>query len=436
MNLQIKIVLVTLISITGGGLGFLKELFIPVIIGVNDVSDAYYAALGIIFFWIVIFDIFTFQNIFLPFYQRLLAKGLKNQLAKLFINFLLALIILLIFISFITFFSPNFYLKFLMPGLSNKQQFITIKLLKAMSPLIIFTGLASFFQVICNAHNSFVVPGFFRCSNNFLAIFFIVIFKENIRNNIIILGVCILISGIISNVLIIWSGLRLAPSLKLKPPKIADLSNIKLNEILFFLPILFIFFDPLVCLIQRSIASNLDIGSLTIFNYSSKLFSFSSNFFVTNFVNILFPKMVNIFEKEKEKEKRFFKQCSLGLLIIMGILTIGFLSVAHIILETFMGSNMDVKSLRCLIESLNWFGLGIIPFGFIIYFNRLFFTYKQQNRYFKIFFISLLINILCAFMLSKSIGVKGIAVAQTLSNTIAAIWLFYVFRTIIHDNKG
>ncbi|MCK4592711.1 murein biosynthesis integral membrane protein MurJ [Candidatus Parcubacteria bacterium] len=178
------------------------------------------------------------------------------------------------------------------------------------------------------------------------------------------------------------------------------------------------------------IASTLAEGSLTVFNIANNLQSFPLGLFAISFAVASFPTLSALSSEENRKE--FAKNLTiitrqiLFLIIPVSILLI--VLRAQIVRVIYGTGKIGWEETILLFEVLAIFSISLFAQGLIPLLSRAFWALHDAKTPFLTSFISVIINIILAFSLSKQYGIVGLVGAFSISSIVNALLLYYLIN--------
>lgn len=180
-------------------------------------------------------------------------------------------------------------------------------------------------------------------------------------------------------------------------------------------------------LIDRTVASSLGAGAITILNYSGKLNGAILSLSIIAILNILFPKFSSLvsennIEKLKEQVKYIINMIFIFAFPIMfGIITLN----KEVSIFIFGRGNLDKESVLATAKCLSFYSLCFVALCLRDLSTKIFYSFKNSKTPVINSSIGIILNIILNITLSKYLGVSGIALATSISTIFISILLFY-----------
>lgn len=412
----------TLYTAFGKGAGFLIPFFIAAWFGVSPEMDAFFFAYAIIFFFATSFSI-VIESIIVPFIAEADAKG---EDVGLFVGRVLGIsavgigaltVVLLLAIkpmmSVISNFSPE--------GL----ELIFIILLET-SPLAILLVWTSVLSGSFNAYRNFSAPALSPAFRAFVTLAFIYLLKDAFGVHSIAWGY---VAGEVSRLLILMLILKKQRLFELK---LAFSWNEKFKDFLKVssYQVAGMSLAVLSPLIDRIMASWLSPKSVSMLEYSEKLFFIPSNLFTMGFLTVLLSKWSNEHYNGGDLNKglsRILKTLTPFLLVFTAAC---FLLGGPATKAIYGSGTISGEDLATIAVLFSFFVLGIpaIMVGHI--FSRGLLVQKDTVSLFKVASFKVALNIILNLVFISYFGLPGIAISSTVTAILAMAAYYYYFRML------
>ncbi len=408
----------TFLNIFAKGITALIPFFIAWIYGSNFQTDAFFFSFGTILFLSNIFAL-TVEDMGVPFIVEKRTDG-KN-ISSFISSLMFFSIIFLIFISFIFIFLLKKYILTL-TNFDFKTTKLILELIIKMLPLIFLLTLNSILCGAANAYKIFHLPPVSHGIRTVVVLLSMYFLRH--------LGIYALVFGYLvgEGVKFIFSlfylrkiGLKI--SFKFNP-EVFNFFKVSFNKLMAS------FFQAVRPFIDRIFASLFSTGSVSILEYSEKLFLIPLIFFYPGFTSVVFSRWSEHYYRGEIEEirKGFFKVGAVVLFIT--ILLTFILYTARFPAVSFIYGRGKVKP-EVLTELSGIFGmysLGIAPTVFVLFLERILLIFKETKILLIIIFTGTVLKITLNFIFSKILGLKGIALAYSVSNVFIFFFLFFAVK--------
>jgi putative peptidoglycan lipid II flippase len=401
-------------------LGFLREIVLSYYYGTSAVSDAYLVSL------IIPGTIFAFIGAglttnFIPIYTEVENKEGKNS-ANLFINNVLSFILLLaILIIILTFFFTKQIVQLFALGFEGETLSIAIYFTRVSIIGIIFYGINYAFTGYLNVKNKFIIPVLTTLPFNITIILSIILSYYN-NQNLLAYG---------SLLAIILQVLFMLPSMLKKGFEYRMVFNLKdqhLKKIIYLsIPVILgTSVNQINRLVDRTIASNIIIGGISALNYADRLNHFVLGIFVTSITTVVFPSFAKLYIEKKniELKKSYIEYMIIIALILIPATVVSLIFSRQIVDLLFGRGEFDANSLQLTSSALFFYSLGLIGIGIRELTSRVFFAMHNTKTPMFNAAIGMGLNIALNIILSRLMGISGLALATSISAIFTAILMF------------
>lgn len=412
------IIIVFFINVISKIMGFGREIALSYFFGATQITDAYLVStIFPSFFQIIVIGILA---AYIPIYSDINQK-LGNDRALEFTNNFLNIIL---FFSLGTFlisyiFSENIVKIFLINSNENTLK-LAIYFTKITIGSIFFTVISTLFSGFLQLNNRFFIVAFRGIILNLVNILGVYIsYKYNFK----LLAMFFVISAFSHFFILIPSILKTGYHYKF----ILNLKDKYLKEILLisFPVILGSSIEQLNLLVDRSIASRLGEGAISILNYSSKLNIAILSLSVTVILGVLFPKIAKLVSSNDMLGlKKQVRQITNFILIFTIPIVSGLIYLGKDLVNLVFGrGNITDRDLKLIGISLVFYSLCLLGLSFRDLFTKIFYSFKNTKVPVINSAIGIGLNIILNLTLPKYFGIPGIALATSISSIFISILL-------------
>lgn len=422
----IVLMVLTIISkITGFG----REITLSYFFGASNVSDAYLISLTIptvIFAFIGV----GLKTTYIPMYSRVLhQKGIQaaNEFTNNVVSFLFILCsVIVIFVFGFT----EFVVKLFASGFHGETLELAIVLTRISIFSIYFIGLNYIYEAYLQVKNMFIIPALVGIPLNIIVIISIIIGYE--------LDYKILAYG---QVLAVASQLLLLiPTIYKKGYKFklifkAKDENIK-KMILLSLPVVMgTSLDQINKLIDKTLASRITEGGISSLVYANKLNLFIIGIFVLTISTVLYPKITKMAEEKNIKRLKKSLANSIGAVsfLILPIMVGSMLFAEQIVTLLYGRGAFNSENITSTSSALFYYTIGMLGFGYREILSKVFYSLQDTKTPTYNAALGIIINIILNIVLSRYMGINGLALATSLATTITAVLLYFKLRKKIGD---
>jgi len=186
-------------------------------------------------------------------------------------------------------------------------------------------------------------------------------------------------------------------------------------------------------LVDRTIASKITVGGITALNYANRLNLFIQAVFVMSIATIFYPTITRmVVEKNFDNLKKLLQETVNVILLLVLPITVGTIIFSQNIVFVLFGRGaFDIKAISLTSAALLFYSIGMLGFGLREILSRVFYAMQDTKTPTINAAIGMIINILLNIVLSKYMGIGGLALATSIAATITTILLFFSLRNKI-----
>lgn len=418
--------IIMLVSLISRFLGFIRDILIGKNFGAGAYTDAYNIAVS------VPETIFTLVGLaistaFLPTLSRIKAEKGQNEMY----NFANNVINILFVISLILFIVTSIFSKEIVYlfGPSEKTTVIAIGLLRITLINILFLSVNACFTTLLQVNEDFVIPSILGLFFNLPMILYLLFFR-----NYDILGLTI--ANVIGNFLRVVVQVPSLAAHGYKYKFTIDLKDERLKAILILIiPVIIgAGANSLNMVVDKYIALKFPDGSVSALDYAQKLIIFINTIITTSVTSIVYPLMANLRNKgDNYGFLNMLKKSILYLGILLIPISIGVIIFnSEIVRIAYERGAFDNKAVEMTSLALLGYGFGIFFTGIRDILNSTLFSMGKTKVTTTNGIIGVFINITLCIILSKYLGIMGIALASGIAMSVTA---FLLFKSIIKLEK-
>ncbi len=411
-------------------LGLVRDSMLAASFGTGMEADAFLSAtkLPTTMFDMVVGGVISAS--FIPIFTGILAKKDKKsamEFANKFITLIL-MITLAITVIGIVFAKP--LTSFIAPGYMGDKFELTVKLTSIMFPMIIFTGLAFSFVGILQSMGEYNIPSIISLVSNLAIILYFPLFCD--KYGVVGLSVTMVIAWSLQALVQIPSLVKFRYKFRLDF-KIKDeniISAIKLAG-----PMLIsTWVQPLSNLITARLASGTD-GAYASLELANRLYIIVTGVFSFVVTNLIFPKLSKANVSNNEDEARSLVSNSLkALLIIILPIMAGFIILATPVTSIiYEHGKLDNSGVIVVSGALRFYSVGMVGLAANEVLSKTFFSMRDSKTPMVNALLSMILNIVCAYLLFGKMGTNGLALSVAIGSIFNAI--LNLLCLIGKDNK-
>ena len=419
--------IIMIVSLISRALGFIRDMLIAKNFGAGIYTDAYNIAVSVpeIIFTLVGLAIST---AFLPMLSKVKAKKGKKEMYSFANNVInILFIVSLIFFMITSIFSKEIVNIF---GFSEETSLLAIKLLKITLLNLLFLSINACFTSLLQVNEDFVVPSILGLFFNLPMILYLLLFKNY---DIVGLTIANVIGNFFRVVVQVPSLLKHGYEYKF----LISFKDERLKEIMILIiPVIIgAGANSLNMVVDKYIASYLEVGSVSALDYAQKLIFFINTIITTSVTSVVYPLMANMRHSGDDNGFiKILKKAILYLAILLIPITIGVMIFGKDIVKiVYERGKFTEHAVYITTLALLGYGLGIFFTGIRDILNSTLFSMGKTKITTINGIIGVIINIIFSVILSKYIGIMGVALASAIAMIVTSILLF---KSIIKLEKG
>lgn len=428
-NIKIISTLVIIIMLLTKALSFFRDLKITSTLGASYESDAFNIA------YLLAITIFGFissayGNSIMPIASELYLSDRKKMHDSVN-NILTISSIIAILIIVICFLFPNIFVKMMAANIEQYTFILANRLARIGIISLLFLVFNGAYSILLRIYNRNIIPtlGELIFPIPILIGLFLGVSNVYILVMLIVLGYAAQFGIEIFN--LYQLGYRFKPTinlkdkqlkrmLKLMPPILVSTGLLQINTIL-----------------DNQIASNFGAGSITSLMLASKINGLAYTVFATSLMQIIYSKLSKAYAKKDMNEFQhvLMQQTKMILTFIVPATLCLIIFSKEIVQLLFVRGNFTSEAGKVTATILNGYAIGLIFFVLRDICNYCFYSSQNTKLPAKIATISIGINLILNLILSKFMGIKGIAYATSIAGIISLIILLYNIKTKMNNIK-
>ncbi len=412
--------IIMIVSCISRIIGFVRDMLIANNFGAGMYTDAYNIAVTVpetIFMLIGL----AISTSFLPVLSKIKAKKGKNEMyyfANNVINILF--IISVIFFAITSIFSKEIVMT-LGKGFDTETTILAIRLTRITLINLLFMSINACFTSLLQVNEDFVIPSILGLFFNLPMIVYLLFFRSYD-----IIGLTI--ANVIGN---FFRVVVQVPSLVSHGYKYKFFVNLKdegLKAILLLIiPVVIAAgANSINMIVDKRIASSLEIGSISALGYAEKLIFFINSIITTSISSVAYPMMANARNSKKIDEfVELLKKSLIYLALILIPITVGVIIFKEDIVSIiYKRGKFTDYAVRLTSLALLGYTVGIFFTGMRDILNSTLFSMGKTKITTLNGIIGVIINICLSIILSKTMGISGVALASSIAMIITSILLF------------
>lgn len=422
---------VVIFTIISKLMGFLREVILSYYFGATGISDAYLISQtipGTIFQFVGT----GLTTCFIPIYYMILRDKDKNETLN-FTNKILSMVFIFstIVIILIWSFTPM-VIKLFASGFTDKTLYFAKWFTRIGVLSLYFSSMIYVYNSYLQANNIFVSTAFAAIPNSIFIMFSIYV---GAKYNIWFLSIGSTLAVGIQLLFIIPFLVKTKYKLRL---------NFRLNDK--YIKKFFYLMGPVIIgvsvneintLVDRTIVSQIAIGGISALTYANSLIQLIQGGLVQPIATVCYPKITATISKGDNKNAKNLLEDTLVLTLNLLIpITIGFIMYNKEIVTLLFGRGIfDETAIQLTSVGVCFYAIGICFIGIRELLSRYFYANSDTKTPMKNASIGVVINIVMNLLLSKYIGVGGLALATSISAIATTVLLMKDTKKILYHDK-
>lgn len=404
-------------------IGFSREIILSYYFGVSDISDIYLVSLTVpnVIFGFIAAGIVT---AYIPMQTRVVQDGGDIQGSKFTSNFTNIVLVITTVLLVVGMVYTDELIKVFASGFSSEKLKLTVEFTKISIFGMYFFALVSIFGGFLQTKGNFIVPALIGIPLSFIVIISIVLAS---KGNYFILAYGTLFATT-SQFLI------MLPAIKKTKFKYSLVINFKDKKIIrsmqLALPMIIgTSLTQINILVDTTLASSIAVGGVTAISYANRLNLLIQGIFVLSIITALYPSISSF--ASKNEIFSVGKVLSESIVLIMMLLlpiTIGTLIFSEeIVVLLYNRGAFNEKAISLTSSALFFYGFGMIGFGIRQVLLRGFFAMNQTVIPMVNGVVGMLLNIVLNIILSRYLGLGGLALGTSIAALFTALLLGYSY---------
>lgn len=404
--------------------GFGREITLSYLYGTTNISDAYLISITIpsVIFGFVAAGLAAG---YIPMYSNIIQVDGEIEANKFTNNLINILMVICTIIILLGLLFTDQIVRIFASGFEVETLSLTVKFTKVSLLAIYFTGIVSIFSGYLQIKGNYIIPALNGLPLNFFVILSIVLSRNA---NILVLAVGFVISAA-SQALFMMPYMRRN---KFKYKVILDLKDKHIiNMARIVTPVILgISVNQINILVDRTIASRVAIGGISALNYASRLNGFVLGIFVLSIVTVLYPTISKMAAENNMKGlKTSLSEAITGINLLVLPATMASMIFAVPIVSVLFGHGaFDTNAILMTSSALMFYSIGMIGLGLREVLSRVFYSMQDTKTPMINAAIGMVLNIILNIILSRYLGIGGLALATSVAATFTTGLLFVSLR--------
>ena len=418
---------IALLVMISKGAGFIREMVIAYEFGTNASYDVYLVAVAIP---IALFTLVAgISNLLIPAYSEAAVSpdkstGFNSLWRKVNVLFLAIAIITAIVIAF-----ARPLIQASAPGFDADQVDRAAAMCRVASLIVIAGFLEMFFRSCLNCEKKFYIPAAGPIATNIIIISSILLFSEQLSTRAILYG---LVIGNILQAGIVYVAFRSCEMRSFFTSKLIQRGTARFYSTAVVILIIE-GSSQLYSIIDRYFASSLDPGVISALGYTYILYQLPISIFAFALSTAIFPFLTDSSARDDKTEtgRLLTNGIMVSLLLSVPITVIFFVFSKEIVILVFQRGAFGAQSAEMTSALLKYFILGMAGQSAIWLMARAYYASKHYTILIINIVVAIGIKIILAYGLLDSLGEISLAVSNSASYIVSALFLIVMAGLII-----
>ena len=327
-------------------------------------------------------------------------------------------------LSIVGFFSTENIVKIFVAEYDDYSVYLLIMLTKITFFSIPFLSIAALSGSYLQVNEDYIPSIFLNIPNNIIVCISIVL---SVKYGLIWLGYGMLFGSLAQLVVVI-------PRMKKKGFNISRSLNLNKNIFQMYKMVAPLFLSVILMqvnlLVDRSLASKISIGGIASLTYSNRLIELVMGIFVFSISTMFYPKIAKaISENINEK---VYEMLNNYLLVVLFFLLPSFLGLIffsnEIITMLYGRGSFSLAGIKLTSSALFFYAFGIFGMGIKEILTKTFYSMQDMKTPSVIATAGIILNIVLNILLSRFLGISGLALATSISANISMIIMYFSLR--------
>lgn len=413
-----------LIILTSKITGFFRDIVLAQTFGAGEITDAYLTALNIP---VVLFDGISaaLGTTFIPIYFKIKSSKGQEEVNKFTSNILnIVILISLVFVLLGVIFAP-YIVKIFAVGFKGDVFDLTVNYSKILIFSMVFIAINGLVSSYLVASGNVYISGAITIPFNIFVIIAI-IFASVTESYVMVYGT------LIAYIAQLLFQLPLLIKKGYKHRLTVNLRDENIRQILFLVIPVFIgsYINQINAVVNRTLASTLDSGSITALNYANKLNMFAVGVIAVAISTIMYPILSKL---ASEGNKKLFKiniskSINMIVIIMLPIMVVMTTFSTEIVKVLFEEGSFNSHDTYLTSTALFFYSIGILAYGLKELLAKSFYSLQDTKTPVRNATISVVINIVFSIILVNIMGIGGLSLASSISATVTTMLLLISLR--------
>ncbi|BDR68000.1 putative lipid II flippase MurJ [Clostridium tetani] len=409
---------VMVLIILGKVFALFRDSLIAAKFGATYITDIYNFALGVVYLLTTIS--YGLTTTFIPLHTENIAQN-KNDRDKFVNNVLNVSTIVTIIITIVMIILSKDIIHIFAHGFQKDPQVfdMAVKVTRIMLLSLVFVSLQSVITGVLQSHNEFLEPASMAMVSNIVYIIYLVFLtnKYGIVGFAFATVIAFFAQFIINVPKYKKLGYNYSAYVDLKDNKLISLFKLMIPVIISTSVI------QLNSFVNRSFATNIYFGAVTVLDCANKINTLAYEVFAIGIAMIVYPTLSQLGNKEDKKEYKIALNKSINMILLIMVPAAFGIAILRepLINIIFKRGAFTDEAAKLTSQALLLYTPAMIAYGIRDILNKAFYAIKDTKTPMINSFIGIIINIVINIILIKTMQVRGLTLATTISAIIITL---------------
>lgn len=411
--------LLMIITLFSKIIGFSRDMVLAYVYGTSNISDAYLISLTIptvVFSFIGV----GITTAYIPMYSSIEKKGGDYQAFDYTSNLINIVLFFCTIIFLFGYIFTNKLVELFASGFTVETLELAVQFTKVTILGIYFTSLVYILQGLLQIKGKFFIPALIGLPLNIIFLFSIILSKTT---SLYVLSIGSVVATASQLILLIPIAKKVGYRYKFKF-NITDTSMIEMGKIA--LPVIIgVSVNEINVLVDKTLASRISVGGISSLTYANRLNGFVVSIFVMSIATVLYPKISKMAaQNDLLGLKKTIAKAINNISLLLVPATIGAMLFSKPIIQLLYGRGaFDDVAISMTSDALFYYSLGMLGYSYREIIAKGFYSLKDAKTPMKNATYGMLVNISLNILLSKTMGIRGLALATSIASTFTCAFL-------------
>lgn len=412
-------IIVMILIILGKVLALVRDALIAAKFGATYVTDIYNFALGMVYLLTTIS--YGLTTTFIPLHTEHIQKSTKKVRDRFVSNVINVSSIFTIVLTILLIISSKYIIYIFGHGFGNDPKVFStaVEINSIMLLSLIFVSLQSVITGVLQSHKEFYEPAAMAMVSNIVYVIYLVLLtnKFGIKGFAIATVVGFFMQLAINLPKFKKLGYRYQGIIDFKDPQILDMLKLMIPVIISTSVV------QLNVFINRSFATNIFFGAVTVLDCANKINTLAYEVFAIGIAMIVYPTLSELATKEDKTEYKKALGRSISIIMIIMVPAAMAIAVLRVPLITliFKRGAFTNEAANLTANALLFYSPAMIAYGVRDILNKAFYSIKDTKTPMTNSFVGIIINIVINIIIMKYMKVSGLTLATTISAVVTTI---------------